>query len=109
MESFLAGAQDLSLSRRAGEVLEKHYPGYMWAVHADTNGGVLFIHNLALHGKWGFQINLRKAYSDPSLKCVIAAGGELLERYRMKRGKFDSDAWRNAPKDVMGQLVGDNG
>ncbi len=109
MNSILAPAQDLALSKQAGEILERHYPGYLWAVHADTNGGVLLIHNLALHGRWGFQLNLRDVYSDPGLKSVVAAGGELLERYKMKRGKFDADAWRAAPKDIQGQLVGDNG
>lgn len=109
MTSILAQAQDLTLSRQVGEVLEKHYPGHAWAVHADTNGGVLLIQNLALHGVWGFQLRLTDVYSDPSLRSVVNAGGELLERYRMRRGKFNEDLWRDAPRDIKGQLVGDNG
>lgn len=102
-------SEDVRLSRQIGEVLEKHYPGYMWAVHANTEGGVADIHNLALHGLWGFRLKLSKVMSDPSLKCVVDAGGELLERYNMKRGKFNEDHWRDAPRDVSGQLVGDHG
>ena len=100
-------AQDMLLSKQIGEALEKHYPGYLWMV--DISGGMVNIHNLALHGQWGFRIKLVDAYHDPGMKKTIAAGGELLERYNMPRGKFNEDKWRGADRDITGQLVGDNG
>ena len=53
--------QDQGLSRRIGEVLEKHYPGHLWAV--DFAGGMVNVHNLSLHGTWGYRVKQTDAFS----------------------------------------------
>lgn len=79
---------DVSLAKRAADMLNKHYPGHLWAVFVDTEttGGILVIRNLAISFNYGCVLHLSTVNNDPDLRCVMRAGGELLERARMKRG-----------------------
>ncbi len=101
-------AEDLKMSAEVGEKLHKHYPGWAWAVHANTTGGVVDIWNPALDMKYGFRLHISDINSDPLLKCVIKAGGEMLERFKMARGKFSLDEWMAAQRNHRGVLIGDN-
>mgnify|MGYP005647555935 FL=1 len=95
-----------TLCRSIGETLQKHYPGHAWML--EVAGGMVNIHN-TINMKMGFRVRLSDAYNDPGLKRFIKAGGELLERAKQSRGKFDEATWRNAPKDLRGDVVMDNG
>jgi hypothetical protein len=70
------------LAKNVGEHLHRHYPGHLWAVN--VGGGVVTVQNLSLSGKWGFRIFENEI--DPDYKCVMRAGGELLERFNLRRG-----------------------
>jgi predicted enzyme related to lactoylglutathione lyase len=74
------------LAVRASELLQKHYPGYIWAVNVNSEktGGVMTIKNFSVSYQWGMILHLDKL--DAKLKKVVRAGGELLERGRMARG-----------------------
>lgn len=74
-------AANIALATRAAEVLDRHYRGHLWAVTAEN--GMLYVRNLAYRGNWGFVLHTDKL--DPGLKCVMRAGGELLERHRIAR------------------------
>jgi len=78
---------DMASCARAAEMLEKHYPGWAWAVN--ISGGVMNVHSLKLSGTWGFRIKLKDL--DPAYHKVLLAGGEVLERYNKRRGRFDID------------------
>jgi hypothetical protein len=84
-------ADDLSLAARITNKLEKHYPGYLWGVLFDEDGGVVNIINetvqspLATNLKYGYVLHMRTIHMDPDLKCVMRAGGEILERARLDR------------------------
>jgi hypothetical protein len=101
-------AEDLTMSKDVGDALNKAYPNWAWAVHANTVGGVVDIWNPALDMKYGFRLMISDINNDPALRCVLRAGGEMLERFKMNRGKFNLDDWMNAQRDVRGILVGDN-
>jgi hypothetical protein len=82
---------DVALATRVGEALNRHYPGHLWAVHINDErlGGVLVIRNLAVSFLYGYVLKLQDVYADPSLRCVMRAGGEILERAKMKRDWWD--------------------
>jgi hypothetical protein len=92
---------DIWLTKRIADKLNDHYPGHLWAVHLNDEslGGVVVIRNMALSGKYGFVLKLKRIYADPSLKCVMQAGGEMLERANMSR----SSNWNNEfPDNIEG-------
>jgi hypothetical protein len=81
-------ALDMMLAKRMAEVLHTHYPDHLWAVTCEGAQGIASVRNLRLSGNWGFVLKIKDFQDDPALKPVIRAGGELLERYRISRGRF---------------------
>ena len=97
---------DAELAARAMKVLLDHYPGYNWIVEVDDRPsvGMMNIYNqdvnavLYSNAPYGYRIFLKVVYADPSLKCVMRAGGEILERASLNRGWNKGDV----PKRVDG-------
>lgn len=89
------GVADIFLIARAQQVLADAYPGYSWIVglNDESLGGVMTIMNLEVNTQllgapnWGFVLKLSRIYADPSLKCVIMAGGAILESANLLRGR----------------------
>lgn len=77
---------DDMLTRQIGFTLTKHYPGHVWAVNVNSQGGVVDLkaYNISTH--YGYRLLYTDVSSDPDLKCIVRAGGELLERAHMIRG-----------------------
>lgn len=88
---------DVTLAAQIGEKLNKHYPGHLWAVKVDSerSGGIVTIQNFAVSFKYGYVLKLSRVQSDPDLKCVLLAGGEILERAKMKRGWWNGEDSRH--------------
>ena len=63
-------AAGMLLVKRTAETLHKHYPGHLWAVNINEEGGIMTVMNLALSGKWGFMLKLRTVQEDPDLKSA---------------------------------------
>jgi hypothetical protein len=97
---------DLITAKNMAETLHKHYPGHLWGVHCDWKGGVADIRNLGLSGNWGFRIVLKGPngfYTASDLdKQVMRGGGELLERFRQRRGAAN-EAIHHIAKDFAGR------
>jgi hypothetical protein len=92
----------------AGEALQKHYPGYWWAVQADEKTGMCDIRCMQLSGAYGYRLHFKKIFSPTQFqKRVMQAGGEILERYRQSRKGFHLDQYMNLPTDRFGRLIGD--
>lgn len=92
---------DMQLALEFSGLLDKHYPNHQWAVEVNSEGRVINIKNLAISGYYGFRILMTRKtpggimYSpshEELKKEVAAAGGEILERAGLKRGKFDQNA-----------------
>ena len=79
-------AGDVILAKDAADLLHKQYPGYLWAVHVNSKGGMLNIFCPNVSVRYGYTIRLNEVYADPTLKCVMRAGGEILERAKLRRG-----------------------
>ena len=60
---------------------------------------------MLLSGYWGFVLHEDKIDND--YRAVTLAGGEILERYRQNRGKFNTDRHAELTMDSKGQLDGD--
>lgn len=98
-------ANDLVMAKTMSEVLNRHYPGHMWAVNVQGVQGIATIYNLALSGRWGFVLRLPDHYSASDFdRAIVNAGGELLERYRLARGKFSDSAHAGLKTDFAGNI-----
>lgn len=95
---------DLDKSREIAEVLEKHYPGYLWAVRVDHGNNIATVNALALSGQWGFYLHLDKL--DPGMKAVVRAGGEILERHKLARARMNEDHVMSLGRDLRGNILG---
>ncbi len=75
-------AADYGLAMECAELLTRHYPGYPWMVNADCkeSGGIMTITNPMISQTHGYVLHLTRVYSDPERRCVVRAGGEILER-----------------------------
>lgn len=94
---------DITLAKRMSEVLQRHYPGHSWGVNVDSAGGVATIKNFRLSGNWGFLLKLRDAASASEYdREVMLAAGELLERYRLSRGRFVRSELESLAVDAAG-------
>lgn len=76
--------------------LEQHYPGHNWRVNADHEQGVVsvwlqYFDKLRKNAPWGFRLFISRLNSDPEMKCVVTAGGELLERFGLPRKVYRVD------------------
>lgn len=101
-------ANDLVMSKEMAEALHAAYPGHLWAVQVQGKAGVADVRNLMLSGNWGFRIKLPAIYSASDFKKqVLRGGGEILERYRLRRGAADMDAIANLRTNERGIVIGD--
>jgi hypothetical protein len=76
---------DRDIGRRILETLHRHYPGWAWIVDVPAGQNVAIVRNLDCdpRGKMGFVIYKTALYGDYSMKSIVFAGGEFLERYKI--------------------------
>lgn len=97
-------ALDFNMAKEMSECLTAAYPGHAWAVTCEGEKGIATVRNLALSGNWGFVMKLRNMSSSSDWKKqIIMAGGELLERFRLRRGAVDHDAVASLEMDPLGR------
>ena len=94
---------DHTLAKNVAETLEKKYPGWFWAVN--VMDGVVTVKSLRISGNWGFVIHADKIDND--YKMVVMAGGEILERFKQQRGKFNNTLYNDLNMSRTEQLDGD--
>jgi hypothetical protein len=81
-------AADLAAARSVRRILDTAYPGHDWEVVADSGQGYVAFRIPALMGaNYAYLIKGK----DLTPAAVLNGGGELLERYRLPRGRFDLD------------------
>lgn len=87
-----AEAADIALAKDMADLLQRHYPNHLWAVNVNSDGGVADIKAINISSIYGYRLFLSKVYQDPTLRCVIKAGGEILERAHKARKGNDLQA-----------------
>lgn len=101
-------AADFERSKEIAEALNAQYPGHLWAVRVQGKQGIATIHNMALSHDYGYVIKLDAIYSSSMMRYkAIKAGGEILERFNVMRGRADDEAMDALPKDFAGRVLGD--
>lgn len=95
-----------NVTKRAGAALEKKYRGWWWLLNPDENAGVFYIYSLRLSGEWGYVVKIKDIQDAPA-KTAIMAGGEILERYGIRRGKYDRELLKGKLQDLRGNYIPD--
>jgi len=102
-------AASQTLARNIMSTLDKHYPAVsqFWLINVDEVGGIVQVSNFLLSGRMGFVLHTSKI--DPEMKSVVRAGGELLERHRVSRGRTLTleEALRDTVRKASGELLHD--
>ena len=101
-EQLQCSAATILLVKGIGDALERHYPGWAWAVQPDERGGVLNIFSLRLSGEWGYRFLLRDVQDDPTHAREIMAGGEIQVRFGVPRSGYSYEVWKLTRKDIAG-------
>lgn len=101
-------ANDMIMAKEIADALHGQYPGHLWAVNVDGRNGVAHINNLMLSGQMGYTLKLANIFSASDFKRdVIRAGGEILERYRLARGRFDEAQYAGLKTNFAGDFAFD--
>ncbi len=88
---------DLMMVNAISEVVERHYPGHPWFIKVMHAQGVVLISIPLFMGATNqYVVKIHDLKSDPGMRCVIRACGEILERYNIPRQRFDRDHFLNA-------------
>lgn len=100
MDAMLTGSgetrmADEDLCVAIGEDLTAHYPGYPWFVGCDHAAGSVHIDLLVDKPigfeRYGFLLYISTVLGAGGQKAVLRAGGELLERFGLRRGPASPD------------------
>lgn len=101
-------AKEMDIAKRISEVLMKHYADHLWAVNVDIPNGVANVSNLRLSGNWGFVLHLDKILAMGHKQYehfIMQCGGEILERYRLARGRYNEDKYSQLHENSGGRLI----
>ena len=106
VEDLCASASTVLLVKHAADTLDRHYPGWMWAIRPDEGGGIVDIFCIRISSKFGFTLHTRLLQEDPTMACVMRAGGEFLERFGFRRVRYSPEEWLRR-EAVLGQFIPD--
>jgi hypothetical protein len=108
-QTAVTTANDHLMAKTMADALVAQYPPpHLWAVSADSRTGLCIVRNLLLSGNMGFVIKMPAIYSASAFKAdVVRAGGELLERYRLRAGRFDEQQYADLKTDFKGEFTFD--
>lgn len=93
--------REVAIAKWVGNRLERFYPGHAWHVVTrigfdGRNGNIQIRLNGIMPANMWMNVLLSEALDDPTGKVILRRAGELLERYKLPRGNFDLDHWRQA-------------
>ena len=95
-------ANDMVMIKNVLTVLNRHYPNHPWAVRID--GGVLEVRNQGASSTQGFAIPVQNLTADYSKKIMLA-GGEVLERFKIRRGMAKGDDYALMRRNIRGEGI----
>jgi hypothetical protein len=86
---------DQTLARRVMAILHTAYPNYAWRVEVPPRQGMIIIRNLDCdpRGRYGFALKRSRVEGALLEVFVRNAGGEYLERYRVRRAAYDASGF----------------
>ena len=98
MDAIITGSGDTRMADQdvciaVGEDLSRAYPGYFWMVgveHGSVQIDLQIEKPIGLE-RYGYRLNLSTVLGPGGQKRVMRAGGELLERFGLRRGVAHED------------------
>lgn len=95
----------MELASVVGKYLHEVYPGYLWRVNADIRGGIVNILCHDISTEKGCTLYVKDLVDpEPARKLVHRAGGEMLERAKLHRGRMIEDEVATASRDFKGNI-----
>lgn len=99
-------AANMDMAKVVTHRLMQFYPGHFWAVNADIAHGVINIFNMHISTTHGYVLIVHDWLKERVVADdVIRAGGEILERAGMRRGRFDAAEYAALPRDFKGDVI----
>jgi len=82
--------EDLDLSKRIAEFVDRHYPGHPWQIEVMSQYGVVTVRNPLMGSLNCYVCHTSALRHDPELRQLKEALGQIIERYGL-RNRFDRD------------------
>ena len=99
-------AFNFELAKVVCDYLMEAYPGYLWRVNADIPGGIVNILNGDVSYEFGCTLMAADLiHQGEAKKLVKKAGGEILERAKLHRGRMKEQEVADAHRDVRGNII----
>ena len=99
-------AANLELAKIVADCLQGAYMGYAWLVNVDLRNGIVNILCSDVSQQYGCTIPAHKlAHNGEAKKLILRAGGEILERARLRRGRMNESEVANAKRDLRGDII----
>lgn len=99
------------IAKDALTLLVRHYPGYKWGVEFSENVGnqlgVMIIRMLDIPTDVVYLINPKDIDRD-NMRCVMRAGGEMLEALGLRVGRAKGDDVRGLKRTPAGLIIPDH-
>jgi hypothetical protein len=80
--------KDYEIAKTIGAELCGVYPGHGWVVEADARNGIAKICNKHMGVKAGYIYKLKDINIGTFKRDMMRIGGDILERYKLSRGKM---------------------
>lgn len=104
-EDFDTKAGLKNLAKDGMAVLQKHYPGWTWAIQINQFGRMMNIFCVELHDTWAYTIRISEIEHDPTRHAFLIAGGEILERFGFERKGIDYNKLALMRRDLRGRGI----
>lgn len=89
--------QALDICNGIGTAMRLLYPNFLWEVGMNQN--MVYIKNSTLNNKMAYHIHIKNI--DPEGKALMRIGGEILERYNLRRGRGRLDEVELLDRDIL--------
>lgn len=88
-------------------ILDKHFPGFRWAIQPGEFAGMVNVFNLDFSCRWGYRIRMADLVNDPNRRVVIKAGKEILARFRYPGHVFRPHLMAEIKRNPQGEAMPD--
>lgn len=88
-------------------LLDKHYPGFRWAIQPSEFGGMFNVFCLDFSARWGFRIRMLEIINDPHRKLAIRAGEEILRRFGYPGNVYRPHLMAGIKRNRKGEAIPD--
>jgi hypothetical protein len=99
--------KDRLWAQKIGLEFVRHYPGHGWEVHVDIRNGIVNVFNRHMSALHGWRMKTSEIHLSSLSSHIKAVGGEILERFGLRRDKFDADAVRQIQSQTKGNHKAD--